>query len=174
MESYPVHRQRFPERHSRTCLASGAGLSARSSVAVISIPGVQKPHWSPWLSQNDSWSGFNLVAARQPLDGGDRGAVHLHRQHEACPRGAAVDDDRAGPADAVLAAEVGAGEPARVADEVRQRGSRLALGGVDVTVDGHRNSLRVTHALAPLRSTAAPSARFTSSWAMSRRYDAGA
>ena len=47
---------------------------------------------------------------RQPLDGGDGVAVGLHREHQAGAHRLAVDQHRAGAADAVLAAGMGAGE----------------------------------------------------------------
>ena len=61
------------------------------------------------------------VGAAEALDGGDLGAVGLHGEHQARAHGLAVEQHGAGAADAVLAAEVGAGEPAPLAQEVGQR-----------------------------------------------------
>jgi len=50
MFSYPVHRQTWPDIASRTSSAVGPELLSSSQRAVISMPGVQKPHCSPWHS----------------------------------------------------------------------------------------------------------------------------
>ena len=41
---YPVHRQRFADRASRTSDSVGDGTSFRNAVSVVSMPGVQNPH----------------------------------------------------------------------------------------------------------------------------------
>ena len=43
---------------------SAPGCSRSSSSAVMSMPGVQKPHCSPWCSWNASWSGWSAVRRR--------------------------------------------------------------------------------------------------------------
>ncbi len=73
-------------------------------------PGVQKPHCSALCSWNAFCSVGELARVRQPLDGVDRAAVGLHREHEAAAHDLAVDANGAGAADAVLAADVRAGE----------------------------------------------------------------
>src|SRR5262249_2642968 len=45
--TYPVHRQRFPDKAVRISLSVGVGLRRRSASAAIIIPGVQKPHCVP-------------------------------------------------------------------------------------------------------------------------------
>jgi len=50
MFSYPVHRQTWPDIASRTSAAVGSWLLSSSHRAVIIMPGVQKPHCSPWHS----------------------------------------------------------------------------------------------------------------------------
>ena len=48
---YPVQRQIAPEIAVRISSSLGSGFSSSSARAVISIPGVQKPHcraWSSW------------------------------------------------------------------------------------------------------------------------------
>jgi hypothetical protein len=50
-----------------------------------------------------------LAVVGEALDGEDVGAASLDGEHEARLDGLAVDDDGAGAADAVLAADVGAG-----------------------------------------------------------------
>lgn len=54
---YPVHRQICPEIASRMVCSSGSGLRSSRARAVISIPGVQKPHCSPWQRMNPSCTG---------------------------------------------------------------------------------------------------------------------
>ena len=52
-------------------------------------------------------------------------AVELRREEQAAPRAPAVHQHRAGAADAVLAAHVGAGEPEVLPEEVGERAARL-------------------------------------------------
>ena len=68
---------------------------------------------------------MQLVAVRQAFDGADRAALGLHREHQAGAHRLAVDQHRAGAADAVLAADMRAGQAAIVADRVDQRAARL-------------------------------------------------
>jgi hypothetical protein len=60
------------------------------------------------------------VLALEPLDRGDGGAVGLHPEHQARPRGLPVDEHGAGTADPVLAPEMGTGEPAVLPQGVRE------------------------------------------------------
>ena len=62
------------------------------------------------------------------------GAVAGHRIGDAGANRHAVDQHRAGAADAVLAAEMGAGQVAALAQKIRQMGARL---------DAARNRLAV-------------------------------
>ena len=92
------------------------------------MPGVQKPHCRPWLSRNACCSGCSSSARRRDaLDGEQLVAVGLHREHQAGARRAAVEQDGAGAADAVLAAEMRAGEPELVAHEIGERHAHLDL-----------------------------------------------
>jgi hypothetical protein len=54
MFSYPVHRHVWPEIASRTSCGVGFGLWSSSHRAVIIMPGVQKPHCSPWQAAKAS------------------------------------------------------------------------------------------------------------------------
>ncbi len=65
---------------------------------------------------------------RDAFDGQNLVPVGLHGEHKARARRTAVEQNSAGAAHAVLAAEMGAGETKLMADEVRQR-------------DAHRNGL---------------------------------
>ena len=108
-------------------------------------PGVQNPHWRPWWSRKACCTGLELaVGSAEAFDGGHFGAVGLHGEDEAGAHGLAVEQDRARAADAVLAPEVGAGELASLAQEVRQRQSRLDRSPTRVTVDPHLDRV-VTH-----------------------------
>ena len=79
------------------------------------------------------------VAVGEPLDGADLAPVGLHREHQARAHGDVVEDDGAGAADAVLAADVGAGLTAVVADGVDQRAPRLDPNGIVAAVDVERD-----------------------------------
>ena len=70
-------------------------------------------------------SGCRSSPVRQTFDGADRAALGLHRKHQAGAHRLAVDNDGAGAADAVLAADMRAGLPAILADRVGQRAARL-------------------------------------------------
>ena len=63
-------------------------------------------------------------------------AVGLHGEHQAGAHRLAVEQHRAGAADAVLAAGMGAGEPELLAQAVEQGLARLDLDGVRAAVDG--------------------------------------
>ncbi len=66
MFSYPVQRQAWPEIASRTSASVGSGLLSSSHRAVIIMPGVQKPHCSPWQAAKASWTGSSLPPAVSP------------------------------------------------------------------------------------------------------------
>ena len=57
-----------------------------------------------------------------------RRALGLHREHQAGARRHAVDLHGAGAADAVLAADMGAGGAEDVAQEIAEQQARLGLG----------------------------------------------
>jgi hypothetical protein len=61
MFSYPVHRQTWPDIASRTSSSVGSGLLSSSHRAVIIMPGVQKPHCSPWQAAKASCTGSSPV-----------------------------------------------------------------------------------------------------------------
>ena len=66
MFSYPVHRQTWPDIASRTSAAVGSSLLSSSQRAVIIMPGVQKPHCSPWHSRNAACIGCSLPFRARP------------------------------------------------------------------------------------------------------------
>ena len=67
------------------------------------------------------------VGPRQPLDGPDIRAVRLDGQHQAGPHQDTVDDHGAGTADAMFAAEMGACETERGAEEIAEMGTCFGL-----------------------------------------------
>ena len=71
----------------------------------------------------------------QALHRGQGGPVGLHGQHEAGPDRLAVQQHGARPADALLAAQVSAGEPEVVAERIGQRAPGLHVDLLAVTVD---------------------------------------
>ena len=83
---------------------------------------MQKPHWRPWHSRNACWTGPSEPSGvGEPLDGGDLLAVDGDREHQAGAHRPAVEQHRAGAAHAVLAADVGAGQPEVVAERVGEQ-----------------------------------------------------
>ena len=70
---------------------------------------------------------MQLLAVRQTLDGGDLGLVRLHGEQETGPHAVAVQADRAGATDAVLAPDVRTGQIEVLAQEVREQAPRLDL-----------------------------------------------
>src|ERR687888_292734 len=57
----------FPSSPRRISVSvSRSPFVPRSSTPVMIIPGVQKPHWSAWRSQNASWSGWSSPPRARP------------------------------------------------------------------------------------------------------------
>src|SRR5712675_2421814 len=67
------------------------------------------------------------VVRRETLDGDHAASLRLDRQHQAGADCGAVDDDRACPAHAMLAAEMGSGLPQLVAQAIREVHARLDI-----------------------------------------------
>src|SRR5205085_5519631 len=101
------------------------------------------------------------ILGRQILDRAQRETLRLDRQHQARAHRLAVELDGAGAADAVLAADMGAGQARLMADEVRQQQARLDLAVVGLAVDLDRHSTGI-HAAASstARLTIASISRF--------------
>ena len=128
---------------------SGAGSRAASATVVMTKPGVQKPHWKPWLSRKDCCSGERSSGEPRPSIVSIVDPFGLHGQHQARTHRLAVDQHGAGAADTVLAADVGAGQFEIVAQKVDQRAAHLGRGRVFDPVhpqcdllDGHVASFR--------------------------------
>ena len=97
------------------------------------------------------------ASAGERLDGLHRRAVDLDREQAAAAHRDAVEAHRAGAADAVLAADVGAGEPEAVPEEVGQEQPRLDVLADDLAVDGQRDLGHAARSqAAQRRSTSVP------------------
>ena len=79
--------------------------------------------------------GVQLAVAGQAFNGGDFAPIGLDGEQGARLGGLAVEQDRAGAADAGLAADVRAGQPAVLAQKMDQQGARLDLVLLLNTVD---------------------------------------
>ncbi len=66
MFSYPVQRQIWPEMASRISASEGSGLWSSSQRAVIIMPGVQNPHWSPWQAMKPCCTGSSSPWRSRP------------------------------------------------------------------------------------------------------------
>src|SRR5437868_5048802 len=88
---------------------------------------------------------MELAPLGEAFDGDDFGTVRLRREHQTGTRGFAVQQDRAGAADSVLAARMRAGEPEVLAQEVDQKFSRLALPGAGLPVDREMEFQELRH-----------------------------
>ncbi len=108
---------------------SARGRRRSSASAVIRKPAVQNPHCSAWCSVN-----ARCRAAELAVGPGQALRRSVSARPSACTASIRQDADRlavelhrARAAHAVLAADVGAGQPRLVADEVRQQRPRLDL-----------------------------------------------
>ena len=114
------------------------------------------------------------AAGRQAFDRPHPAAVGLDRQHETRPDRLPVQQYRAGPANALVAADVGTRKAETVPDVVGQRGPRRHDGGVPHAVDRDRDLVNPAHAIArsrrlPASARASTRARLTTTGARSRR-----
>src|SRR5436305_362199 len=71
--------------------------------------------------------------------------IRLHCQHEARPRRAPVEQNRARAAYPVLAAEMGTGQTKLLADEISQRDADLDFLLIALAIDGQRDFPCVAH-----------------------------
>ena len=114
------------------------------------MPGVQKPHCKRVVLAEGGLQRAQRVFARKALDGDDAAAFSLHRQHQTGADRGAVDDDRARAAGAMLAAEMGAGQPQHLAQAIGEVHARLDLDRDGLAVEPERHP---HHAL-PFRAAA--------------------
>src|SRR5688572_19384104 len=113
------------------------------------------------------------VVVGKPLDRDHLGAFRLRGQHQAGAHGVAVDDHRAGAADAVLAADMGTSEPQMMTQAIGERGARLDIDTDRLAVDfeGGGHDL-LTLVIVYCRWAASLKARSTMVPASERRYSA--
>ncbi len=57
---YPVHLQRFPSAAASAASADGDESSANSALRLMTMPGLQKPHWVPLKAARVDWMGWRL------------------------------------------------------------------------------------------------------------------
>ena len=128
----------LPSRYSRISASLGAGFSFRSAAALITMPGVQKPHCRPWFVWKAAWmTPERAVGVGHALDGADLGAFEVEGEDVARLHRDAVDVDDAGAALGGVAADVGAGEAQALAEELDEEGPAFHLAGHRATVHGH-------------------------------------
>jgi hypothetical protein len=96
-----------------------------------------------------------LFAISQSLDGPNLFAVRLYGKHQARAHRFAVDNDRAGAANAMFATDVRARLPTILADRVRQRTPRLDADRMVAAVNCKRNCGLFLHAAFSLARKAA-------------------
>src|SRR6202035_2353082 len=120
-----------------------------------------------------------LQGVELAVDGGERfhgadlAAFSLNRKRQAGARGDAVDQHGAGAADAVLAADMGAGGAKRLAEEIAEQHARLGFGGELAAVELERDArlFGLVHAAHCCASAITSGARFLNK---SRRISADA
>src|SRR5262245_39407934 len=81
------------------------------------------------------------IRAGEPFDRDDAAAFRLNRQHETAPDRLLVEQHGAGPAHAVLAAYVRAGQIEVVPEELSEGGARLDLPLAGAAVHGDADSV---------------------------------
>src|ERR1700730_14114019 len=86
-----------------------------------------------------------FVACGEPLDSAHPGTLGLHREHQAGAHRLVVDQHGAGAADAVLAAEMGAGETAILAQRIGQAAPWLNADRVLIAVHRESDVLSFAH-----------------------------
>ena len=120
----------------------------------------------------------DLAAVGQSLDGLDRCAVRLHRQHQAGTNDLAVHAHGAGAADPVLATDMGSGQLQLLTQEIRQieprQNMRIDALAVDLERDRHGSGHARPPALRSGRPRSAATQRISSTFARCRRIEADA
>ena len=119
---------------------------------------MQKPHWSACVVAEGRLERGQLAVRREPFDRPHLGPVELDGKQEAGANGRPVHPHRARAADAVLAADVRAGEPERVPEEVGGEQARLDHLAVAAAVDGDfdRGHAASSQARSTARSASTP------------------
>src|SRR5207302_5110212 len=107
-----------------------------------------------------------IVDRAGALDSLNLAAVGLCREHQAGAGAVSVEQHGAGAAHTMLAADMGAGEAERMAQEVAEQQPRLDLAPVADAINGDGDRSRCGHAVPPcvLRDGASRLLRMTSSF----------
>src|SRR5262245_30513543 len=142
-------------------VVGGVGILLQQCLRREEDPGRAESALQPVVVPERLLERMQALAVGEPLDRRQLGAVHLDGEQQAAPHGLAAEQDRAGSADAVLAADVGAREIEAVAQEVREARPRLDGALPRLTVDTQADRPR-RHAGSLARPTASASARATS------------
>ena len=79
---------------------------------------------------------WQLFAPGQAFDGEQLGTLRLHGKHQAGTRRLSVEQDRAGAADPVLAADMSAGQPEILTHKIDEQLARFAAALIALPVDG--------------------------------------
>src|SRR6185437_12822796 len=112
----------------------------------------------------------HLADFSQAFDRVDSATVGLHREQQAGSRAVAIDRYGAGTADAMLAADMRAGEAERMAQKIGKQQARLDCALIGNIVDDHGDIARFIHAAASFaRTQAAATALPASTPAICRR-----
>ena len=132
-----MQRHRLPLIASRASSSVGSGLSRDVGGDRGEEAGRAEAALQPVALAERLLHRVHVRPARaEPLDRGHLVAVDRHREQQAGPHRLAVEQHRAGAADAVLAADVRAGQPQVVAQEVGQQPARRHAGVARHAVDG--------------------------------------
>ena len=103
------------------CRSLGSGSRSSRARAVISIPGVQKPHCRPWQRMKPSWTGSSTPSCSRPSTVRTSRPPAIAASTVQVFTGSPSIQADAGAAVAGVAAPVGAGEPELVAEEVDEQ-----------------------------------------------------
>ena len=122
-----MQRQRLPDSTSRTRAGVAVRLLAQQRMGGGDHAGRAEAALQRVMLAEGFLQRREVGIVGQPFDGHDLGALGLHREHQAGAHRGAVDDDGAGAAHPVLAADMGPGQPQMVTQAVRQRQPRLDL-----------------------------------------------
>ncbi len=106
------------------------------------MPAVQKPHCKRVMPPERFLQHRKPAGRRrQRFDGANVGAVGLHGQRKTRARGNAVDLDRAGAADAMLAADMGAGQRQVMAQDIAEQGAWFGFRLHHASIDGEADAV---------------------------------
>ena len=153
MNTYPVHRQRWPPS-TWSFTSSIATPSRWAATSDITMPRRAESALQTMLFMHRTLHGVVAVVARNRLDRFDLSAVGLRCERETRPHCTPVPNNRAGATRPLLATNVRAGEAELVAYEIGQQHPRRHVDLVRGAVDGQADAV-----IGPLRSARRAPAR---------------